>query len=143
MYEKGLLEQGSPTFDFIGKYVNHLEVLTSSGFQTEEVGNFFSNLNYILSNTFGSAYVSPLMQYRECFGEYRILEFLIKIDNLLSAYWLIENRNMQSRIFIILRKMDEIRKEAVNLKTGAEGVIQNYAACFNRALVIRDAFPLL
>jgi hypothetical protein len=47
------------------------------------------------------------MHYRECFGENRIIDFLIKIDNLLSVGWLIGRRQSQTRIFVILRRMDQ------------------------------------
>lgn len=122
MYSKqGLLEKGSSTFDFIGRYVKHLEVINSNNFQEQAgSGNCFSNINYILTATFSNIYMVPLMHYRECFGEYGIVEFMIKIDNLFSAYWLLDNRNIQSRTFIILRRMEEIKRDQPNNKLAAE-----------------------
>jgi len=122
MYDdQNLLGRGSSTFDFIGRYVKHLEVINSSNFQEQAgSGNCFSNINHILSTTFSNIYIAPLMHYRECFGEYGIVEFMIKIDNLLSAYWLLDNRNIQSRIFLLLRKMDNIKKEYLNNKLAAD-----------------------
>ncbi|QJD80161.1 DUF262 domain-containing protein [Spirosoma rhododendri] len=122
MYSKqNLLEKGSSTFDFIGRYIKHLEVINSNNFQEQSgSGNCFSNINYILTTTFSNIYMVPLMHYRECFGEYGIVEFIIKIDNLYSAYWLLDNRNIQSRTFIILRRMEEIKKEQNNNKIAAD-----------------------
>jgi uncharacterized protein with ParB-like and HNH nuclease domain len=120
MYERKLITRGSQTFDFVGRYIKHFEAVTSNNFLTEETGCFFSNLNYILTSTFGSTYIAPLMHYRECFGEYRIVEYLIKLDNLFSASWLVGHRGLQSRIFIILRKMDELRKDILDEKEAAD-----------------------
>ena len=43
---------------------------------------------------------------RECFRENKIVEFMIKIDNLFSIGWLLGRRQSQTRTFIILRKID-------------------------------------
>lgn len=109
IYNMKLLEKGAPTFNFIGKYVQHLDAVFRSNQQAEKGGCLYENLNYILSKTFGNQYILVLMHYRECFGEANILEFLIKIDNLFSAAWLTVSFNLQTRIFILLRKMDEIK----------------------------------
>jgi uncharacterized protein with ParB-like and HNH nuclease domain len=116
MYGRNMLTRGEGTFEVIGRYAKHLQIITSDDICCNEIGNFFVNLNYILTKTFGNAYVAPLMHYRECFKEFKIHEFLIKLDNLLSAYWLTGKGNVQSRIFIILRKMDEISKQGGDLK---------------------------
>ena len=125
MYDKKLLERGTGTFDFIGKYINHLDAVTNNIHHSAQSGFLYYNLNFILSNTFGSAYLTPLMHYRECFYNYRIVDFLIKIDNLLSAYWLIDNRNQQSRIFIILRRMDELLRESNNIQEAADAFLDD------------------
>jgi hypothetical protein len=65
------------------------------------------------------------MHYRECFGEYKITEFLIRIDNLFSASWLIGKRNLQTRIFIMLRKMDEIRQKYSLLSEAADMFLED------------------
>lgn len=118
IYEKKLLTKGAATFEFMGRYVQHLDAVFHSNYQAEEAGCLYENLNYILFNTFGSQYIVVLMHYRECFGEVNILEFLIKIDNLFSAAWLTVSFNLLTRIFIMLRKMDEIR-DAIKDKTAA------------------------
>lgn len=110
MYEKGTIEKGKNTFEQAGKYVKHFQAVTRNNLQ-EDAGLFFANLNYVLTSTFGNSYVAPLMHFRECFGEYQIAEFILKLDNLLSMLWLTGGRNSQFRIFTMLRRMDDIRRE--------------------------------
>jgi uncharacterized protein with ParB-like and HNH nuclease domain len=116
MYERNMLTRGEGTFEIVGRYSKHLQTVTSDDICSSDVGKFFVNLNYILTKTFGSAHVAPLMHYRECFKEFRIYDFLIRLDNLCSAYWLTGKGNLQSRIFIILRKMEEVAKQGGDLK---------------------------
>ena len=104
-----LLSRGEDTFNFMGKYVKHLDAVYNTNFQSDDAGCLYENLNYILSNTYGNQYIIVLMHYRECFGECNILDFMIKVDNLFSVAWLTVSFNLNTRIFFILRKMDEIR----------------------------------
>lgn len=108
MYHREYIQKGIPTFDFVGTYVTHYKAITNHEIEPENTGKLFSNLVLILNSVFGSQYLAPLMHYRQCFGDYRILDFLIKLDNLLSVMWLVGKRTVQTRIFIILRKMDEL-----------------------------------
>lgn len=116
MNKQGNLLKGDATFELIGRYIGHLEAVAKNNYQSKEAGLLYENLNYILANTFGNQYLMVLMHYRECFGEENILDFLIKIDNLFSALWLLDSRAMQiqTRSFIIMRKMDEISKRNAN-----------------------------
>ncbi len=123
MYGRKLITKGEGTFEIVGRYSKHLQAVVSEEMCYGEVGNLFTNLNYILTKTYGNAYIVPLMYYRECFGEYNIYEFLIKIDNLLSIYWLTGKRNVQSRIFIILRKMEEISKLTPSKQNAAKSFL--------------------
>lgn len=116
MYGRKMLTRGEGTFELIGRYAKHLQAITSDDVCLNEAGNLFVNLNYILTKTFGSAYAAPVMHYRECFKEFRISDFLVKLDNLCSVYWLTGKGNLQSRIFIILRKMEEIARQGGNFK---------------------------
>lgn len=125
IYEKKLLAKGAPTFDFMGKYVHHLDAVFNSNYQAEDAGCLYENLNYILSNTFGNQYIVVLMHYRECFGEANILEFLIKIDNLFSAAWLTVSFNLLTRVFIMLRKMDEIREKIKDKQDASLSFLQD------------------
>lgn len=109
MWKRNMLKKGVSTFEFVEKYVNHYEAITNGSITSKDTGSLFSNLNTILTSVFGNQYMTPLMYYRECFGEYRIIDFLIKLDNLLSIPWLTGKRTSQTRVFILLRKMNEFK----------------------------------
>lgn len=111
MYHREYIKKGIPTFDFVGTYVSHYKAITNQEIEPENAGKLFSNLVLILNSVFGNQYLAPLMHYRQCFGDYRILDFLIKLDNLLSVMWLVGKRTIQTRIFITLRKMDDLVSE--------------------------------
>lgn len=106
MFKRNMLVKGADTLDYVGKYVEHYEAITNRSISTKESQGLFGNLNFILSSVFGSQYITPIMHYKECFGESRIIEFMVKIDNLLSASWLLGRRQSQTRIFVILRVME-------------------------------------
>ncbi len=106
MFKRGMISKGTDTLDYVGKYIKHFEAITNGSITTRDSLNLFGNINFILASVFGSQYLTPLMHYRECFGELKIVEFMIKIDNLLSIGWLLGRRQSQTRTFIILRKMD-------------------------------------
>lgn len=106
MFKRGMISKGTDTLDYVGKYIKHFEAITNGSITTRDSLNLFGNINFILASVFGSQYLTPLMHYRECFGESKIVEFMIKIDNLLSIGWLLGRRQSQTRTFIILRKID-------------------------------------
>lgn len=106
MFKRNLLIKGTDTLDYVGKYLKHYENITNGSITNRESFSLFGNLNFILSSVYGSQYLTPLMHYRECFGDKQIIEFLIKIDNLFSIVWLLGRRQSQTRTFIILRKID-------------------------------------
>lgn len=106
MFKRNMLTKGTDTLDYVGKYIKHYEAITNGSITNRESLNLFGNLNFILSSVYGSQYLTPLMHYRECFGESKIVEFMIKIDNLYSIGWLLGRRQSLTRTFIILRKID-------------------------------------
>jgi uncharacterized protein with ParB-like and HNH nuclease domain len=106
MFKRNMLTKGTDTLDYVGKYLKHYESITNGSITNRESFSLFGNLNFILSSVYGSQYLTPLMHYRECFGDKQIIEFLIKIDNLFSIGWLLGRRQSQTRTFIILRKID-------------------------------------
>jgi len=109
MFASKMLEKGPATFDFVGKYSGHYDKLASGSVQVPaEAGRVLHNLHILLSKLYGNTYMAPLMHYRETFGDHRITEFMIKLDNLLSAAWLVGKRSGQTRNFIMLRRMEEI-----------------------------------
>ena len=119
IYRTGQLHPGKSTVDFIGHYVEHLNALTAGSFGTKEAGCLFLNLNTILTETYGHKFRILLLYYRECFGENQLLEFMVKIDNLYSVSWLVGNRNVPQREFMMLRRMEEIHKIQPNKSQAA------------------------
>jgi uncharacterized protein with ParB-like and HNH nuclease domain len=126
---KGGLEEGIDTIDTVGRYAEHFEAITNGSVKTESTGNFFSNLNFILTSTFGNQYLSIMMHYRECFGDYKIDELLVKVDNLLSSTWLMGKRIASTRIYIILRRIDfyskKIEEENLSRDQAAQAFIDD------------------
>lgn len=129
MFKRNLLAKGTDTLDFVGKYIDHYEAITNGSIVTRESLNLFGNLNFILSSVFGSQYLTPLMHYRECFGENRIIEFMIKLDNLYTISWLLGKRQSQTRSFIILRTIDQfvekIKSKTILLDEAVEDFIND------------------
>ena len=105
MFKRNLLNKGTETLDYVGKYIKHYESITNGSITNRESFNLFGNLNFILSSVFGSQYLTPLMHYRECFGDVQIIEFMIRLDNLFSIGWLLGRRQSLTRTFIILRRI--------------------------------------
>ena len=124
MFKRGMISKGTDTLDYVGKYIKHFEAITNGSISTRESLNLFGNINFILASVFGSQYLTPLMHYRECFGESKIVEFMIKIDNLFSIGWLLGRRQSQTRTFIILRKIDtyfeSLKKKEMTLDEAVE-----------------------
>lgn len=114
IYKSGRLHPGKNTFDFIGRYVDHLTAITGGNFGGKEAGCLFSNLNFLLTATYGHKYKMLLLYYRECFGEHLLVEFMVKVDNIYSVSWLTGDRNIEQRAFILLRLMEEISKAEPN-----------------------------
>lgn len=129
MFKRNLLIKGTETLDYVGKYLKHYETITNGSITNRESLNLFGNINFILSSVFGSQYLTPLMHYRECFGDKQIIEFMIKIDNLFSIGWLLGRRQSQTRTFIILRKMDYysdlVKKREATLDEAVEDFIND------------------
>lgn len=121
--DKGGFAKGIEAVDLIGRYANHFDAISNSTVKTPSSGNFFSNLNFILSTTFGNQHLSIMMHYRECFGDYKIDDLLVKVDNLLSSTWLMGKRMSQTRIFMILRRIDFHSNKIID-----EGVSRDSAA---------------
>lgn len=129
MFKRNMLNKGTDTLDYVGKYLKHFESITNGSITNRESFSLFGNLNFILSSVYGSQYLTPLMHYRECFGDKQIIEFLIKIDNLFSIGWLLGRRQSQTRTFIILRKIDfysdAVRKKEKTLDEAVEDLLND------------------
>ncbi|MEL6699565.1 MAG: DUF262 domain-containing HNH endonuclease family protein [Bacteroidota bacterium] len=124
---KGGFEKGIHMIESVGSYVKHFEAITNGTVKTPNSGKFFSNLDFILATTFGNQYLSIMMHYRECFGDYKIDDLLVKVDNLLSSTWLMGKRISSTRIYFILRRIDfhsdKISKEGLSRDSAAEGFL--------------------
>ena len=133
MDKQGSLVKGVSTIEFIGKYVQHLVSIVEKDFQHKEAGMLYENLNYIMSNTYGNQHLTLLMYYRECFGEIGLLDFLIKIDNLFSVLWLLDSRVMQiqTRMFIIMRRMDEFAKKYLDKAKAVDELIKDKVLAYD------------
>ncbi|BBM83350.1 DUF262 domain-containing protein [Candidatus Uabimicrobium amorphum] len=150
MYKKELLYKGKKTFDYIETYLKHYRTIMEGNIRSQDNRFLFKNLVTVLNSVFGSQYIPPLMHYLECFGNYKVVDFLIKIDNLFSAHWLSGRRQLQTRIFIILRKMDEILKQKGDKKSLVDTFLQDDVLKYdyddknaNTMLDIEDFFTLL
>ncbi|PWN63963.1 DUF262 domain-containing protein [Chryseobacterium viscerum] len=123
MFKKGIITKGAETLDLIEKYIKHFIALNNSSISTKESANLFSNINFILSSVYGSQYLTPLMHFREIFGDNNIIEFLIKIDNLYSLSWLLGRRQSMTRTFNILKKIDfygdKVRNKEITTEEGS------------------------
>jgi len=109
LFKRDDISQGEDFFKLVSKYSEHFTKLTSPesmDIPRDSVTDF-ENLYFILSSTMGSQFLMPLMHYRERFGDARIFDFMVKLDNLMSMAWLLGKRTLQQRSFILIRKMDE------------------------------------
>lgn len=129
MFKRKVLNKGKETLDCVGKYIHHYESITNGSITNKESAHLFSNLNFILSSVFGSQYLTPLMHYRECFGDVKIIEFMIKLDNLLSINWLLGKRQSLTKTFIILRKIDtyaeKVKKQELTIHQATENFLND------------------
>jgi uncharacterized protein with ParB-like and HNH nuclease domain len=107
MYKRRLVEKGEGVFLLAEKYIKHYQTILNWEDRNEENHFYFDNIVHILSSTSISKFMPSLMHYRECFGDYRMMEFLIKLDNIISVMWIIGKRDSDTRLFILLRKMEE------------------------------------
>lgn len=69
------------------------------------------------------------MHYRECFGENKIVDFMIKIDNLFSIGWLMGRRQSSTRTFILLRRIEayfeSFKKQEVTLDEAVSDLLND------------------
>lgn len=84
-----LLKKGEATFELIKNYKEHFDAIFS-GNNYHITNNFaFDNLIHLLEDTAASdIWIPPLLSYREHFGETRIYEFLVLLDNKFSGDWI-------------------------------------------------------
>ena len=109
LVSKGEMTPGKEFFSLVKRYSDNFSAVADSrklGIDSSEQTDF-ENIFFILSATFGGQFIMPLIHYRERFNDHRILDFLIKLDNLASMAWLLGRRTLQQRLFLLIRAMDE------------------------------------
>ena len=112
LVERGDVTRGEGFFELVGRHVRHFKDVSTTSLQipTEQETDF-RNLYFILSETVGSPFVMPLLHYRSVFGDHSILDFLVRLDNLITMAWLLGRRTVKLRMFVLMRRMDEIAAE--------------------------------
>ncbi|MDD4911473.1 MAG: DUF262 domain-containing HNH endonuclease family protein [Sideroxydans sp.] len=90
-YEKRppLMARGAATFEVIKEYHKHYDMLFNSNNYEVNKNWAFDNLISVLRDTaLSDIWVPPLLMYKKYFGDERILDFLIKLDNKFSGDWI-------------------------------------------------------
>lgn len=106
--KKPLLNKGVDTFEFIKNYKKHYDFFFNN--ENAQLGtNFaFENLLSILQDkSIADIWIPPLLLFREAFGEVKLFEFLVKLDNKFSAD-LIAGESPTTRIEAMSKIISEI-----------------------------------
>jgi len=84
-----LLRKGQDTFAFVESYKEHFDQLFSGNNYELENNWAFDNLISLLQDTaLSDIWIPPLLAYKKHFGNTRIYEFLLKLDNKFSGDWI-------------------------------------------------------
>lgn len=116
---RNVVNKGAPTFELISRYVDHYDQIVNSKLNIGDKTSLFNNLVLILNNVYGSIYLMPLMHFKDMFGTEMICEFMVKLENLISINWMLGKRQSLTRLFILMRKIEELGskyKETKNIK---------------------------
>lgn len=124
-YEKSspLLNLGADTFDFVRVYKEHNNQLFSGeNFNVSNNWAFDNLINLLLDTALSDIWIPPLLAYREQFGDDRIYDFLVMLDNKFSGDWItretpttrIEAMNNIIKEIEINVKMNVSKEEKVN-----------------------------
>ena len=111
-----LLSRGLDTFQFVENYYNHYQQIFSSNNYNLSKSWKFDNLITLLDETsLADFWQPPLLRYREVFGERRILDFLVNLENKFCADW-VTSQTPTDRITAMNKITAEI--DDINKKTG-------------------------
>lgn len=124
-YEKSssLLNLGADTFDFVKVYKEHNNKLFSgNNFDITNNWAFDNLISLLLDTALSDIWVPPLLAYREKFGDERIYDFLVKLDNKFSGDWItretpttrIEAMNSIIKEIEVYSKNDLSKEEKIN-----------------------------
>ena len=110
------MTRGEGFFKLVGKHVGHFKAIstTTLDIPTSQETDF-RNLYFIQSTAVGTPFVMPLLHYRSVFGDRNILDFLVRLDNLISMMWLLGRRTVKLRMFVLMRRMDEMTEDGGDL----------------------------
>lgn len=112
LVERGDITRGDGFFKLVDRHVRHFKAISTTNLQIPTAHETdFRNLYFILSATVGGQFVMPLLHYRSVFGDNSILDFLVRLDNLVTMAWLLGRRTVKLRMFVLMRRMDEIAAE--------------------------------
>lgn len=115
-----LLQLGADTFDFVKVYKEHYDQLFLSN-NVDITNNWaFDNLiSLLLDTALSDIWIPPLLAYSESFGNDKIYDFLVKLDNKFSGDW-------------ISRETPTTRIEAMN------NIIKEIELCAKKDVSIED-----
>lgn len=114
--QEPLLTKGENTFEFVKKYKAHYDALFSEkNFHITNNWAFYNLMKVLEDTALSDIWVPPLLVYREMFGEYRLFDFLVKLDNKFSGDW-IARETPTTRI----EAMNDIMKVIESEGTGTE-----------------------
>ena len=108
-----LLNKGEDTFKLIEKYKKHNDKIFGGDNYSAKTEWAFDNLITILNDTaLSDIWVAPLLFYFESFGDTKILEFLIKLDNKFSGDWIARETPTYriDSMNAILKKIEQVSK---------------------------------
>lgn len=114
-YEKmpPLLTRGTETFEIIKEYKQHFDDLFSGNNHHINKNWAFDNLVSVMEDTaLSDIWIPPLLSYKKCFGEYKLYEFLVLLDNKFSGDW-IARETPTTRLEAmneILKKIEELNQ---------------------------------
>ena len=130
-----LLNKGEDTFKVIEKYKRHYDKIFGGDNYSNSNEWAFDNLITILNDTaLSDIWVAPLLYYYECFGDKKILDFLVRLDNKFSGDW-IARETPTYRIDAmnsILKKIEEVTKLQVSESEKIDALLTSAEFDFNK-----------
>lgn len=136
-----LLKKGVETFEFIKRYKKHHDKLFS-GNNFDLTNNWsFDNLVGVLSDTAPSdVWIPPLMAYREHLGEYKLFEFLVKLDNKFSGDWIARETPTKriEAMNAVIKKIERLHKTGASKEDMAKELFSSSVFDFNESEFIRQ-----
>lgn len=150
-----LLVKGKETFELVSRYLKHYNQLLG-GVNYDATGKSFEfdNLMKVMLTALPSTdWLPPLMRYFDRFGYERLYEFLVKLDNQLSADWIaqysptarIDRMNEIIRAIEAAGSVDDLFGNDTRFNIDEDGFIRSanaavYGRRFTRYLLLKLDF---